>query len=162
MFSVEIVVRDGLSDLSSGRSMMFVFGHFEFCLECSKARFHERVVITIVGADHALSDTRPAKVRTIPAAGILTAAIRVVNHLWCWVTFTSGGLESGDHQLVRHRLFNLPANDPSGILIHEDCELAKASISQGDIADVADPQYPVPFTGRRKNRVELTFARILG
>ena len=140
MFSVEVVVRDVLSDLPPGRSMMFVFGHFELCLECSKARFHERVVITIVGAVHALSDTGPAKDCAIPAAGILTAAIRVVDHHRCWLTFSYCGLESGDHQFFRHRLFKLPTNDPPGIPIHEDCEIAKASVSQRNVTDVTDPQ----------------------
>ena len=97
MFSVEIVVRDGLSDLSSGRSMMFEFGHFEFCLECSKARFHERVVITIVGKVHVLSDNARRRFARYRLQAILTAAIRGVDHHRSWVTFSYGGLESGNH-----------------------------------------------------------------
>ena len=140
MFSVEVVVRDVLADLSPCRSMMFVFGHLEFGLECSEARFHERIVITIVGAVHALSDTRPSKDRAIPSACILAATIGVVDHHRCRLTLSYRGPESGDHQFFRHRLIELPSNDPSGIPVHEDREIAKSTVRQRDVTDVADPQ----------------------
>ena len=92
MFSIKVVVRDVLADLTLGCSMMFVFGHFELCLESSEARFHERVVIAVVGAVHALSGTCPAKDRAIAATGILTTAIGVVDHHRCGLTFSDGGL----------------------------------------------------------------------
>ena len=79
MFSIEFVVGDVLANLTPGFSRMFVFGHFEFRLECSKARFHESVVIAVVRAVHALLAACPAKDRAITVAGILTSSIRVVD-----------------------------------------------------------------------------------
>lgn len=112
VFSVEVVVGDVLADLTPGGSMMFVFGHFEFCLERSKTRFHEGIVITVAGAVHALSGACPAEDGTITAAGILTSSIRVVNQIWFWLSFSDGGLECGNHQFLRHHLIQMPANDP--------------------------------------------------
>ena len=80
MFSIKVVGRDVISNHTPGCSMVLVFGHFELRVECSKTRFHERVVIAVVGPVHALSGTCPARDRAIAATAIRTTAIGVMDH----------------------------------------------------------------------------------
>jgi len=56
-----------------------VFGHFEFGLDGSEARFDEGVVIAVVGAAHALADRGAAEHGPVAMTGVLAAAIAVMN-----------------------------------------------------------------------------------
>jgi hypothetical protein len=90
MFAIEVVVGDvGLDGLQRG-GMVFVFGHFEFCLECSEARFHEGVVVAVVGPTHALTHRGTAHHTAVSRACILAAAICMVNQVFTWPSCSDG------------------------------------------------------------------------
>ena len=55
MSTFYVVVRDVGFDIAGGFFDAVVFGHFEFVLDRSKARFHEGIVIAVIGSGHALT-----------------------------------------------------------------------------------------------------------
>ena len=71
MFSLEIVIREVVADLSTCRLLRLVFGHFEFRLEGSEAGFQEGVVVAVVGAAQALADVGAAQDSAIAGVGVL-------------------------------------------------------------------------------------------
>ena len=54
MLSFAAVVLDVVSDLAPCESMVSILGHFEFGLDGSKARFHEGIVVAVIGSVHTL------------------------------------------------------------------------------------------------------------
>ena len=141
MFSFEIVVGDVVADLSPGRTLVLVFGHFEFRLEGSEAGFHEGVVVAVVGAAHALADVCAAQDGSIAGAGVLAATVGVLDQTRCRLTFADAGLQDRDHEVFGHGLGEVPAHEASREAVHQCREVAELTARQRHVGDVADPQW---------------------
>ena len=79
VFSIGVVVVEVVGDFTLCGPLVVIFGHFEFGLDGSEARFHEGVVVAVVGAVHALPEVSAAQEAAVASAGILTATIGVMN-----------------------------------------------------------------------------------
>lgn len=76
MFSLGVVVGTVRGNFFVGGAMAFVFDHFQFCLDCSKTRFHEGVVFAVVGVAHALPHPGKAQQATsITICKLVTTAL---------------------------------------------------------------------------------------
>ena len=80
----KIVVADVSSDLFSCLPTAFIIGHLEFCLDRSEVTFHECVIITVARTTHALNRSSASQNGSIFVAGILTAAVAVMNQSGLW------------------------------------------------------------------------------
>ena len=56
VFTLLAIVAQEIGNLAAGDSAVLIFGHFQFSLDGSKARFHKRVVVAVVGACRATGD----------------------------------------------------------------------------------------------------------
>src|SRR6476660_8589998 len=79
MSAVVVVVGEVAGDVLSGLAAVLVFGHFEFGLDGAKAGFHEGVVVAVSGPAHAFAKRRAAEDGPIVLAGVLPAAVAVVD-----------------------------------------------------------------------------------
>src|SRR5829696_636916 len=79
MSAVVVVVGEVAGDVLPGLTAVLVFGHFEFGLDGAEAGFHEGVVVAVSGPAHALAKFRSAENGVISLAGVLPAAIAVVD-----------------------------------------------------------------------------------
>ena len=76
----EAVIRyEKPTDGSLRSRVVLVGGHFEFAFDRSEAGFHEGVVVAVGCAAHALTDAGAAQHRAVTSAGVLSAAIAVMN-----------------------------------------------------------------------------------
>ena len=86
MLPSRIIVSDVLAYFFLCNPLVLVRCHFQLRFDRSKTRFHERVVIAIVGATHALFHARSTKHLAVLFAGVLSAAIGVVDETRLWAT----------------------------------------------------------------------------
>ena len=66
----------------------------EFGLKCAEERFHGGVVVAIAGRAHARKDTVILEELTVISAGVLAAAIRMVQKTRCGKTMFQGHLKA--------------------------------------------------------------------
>jgi hypothetical protein len=90
MSAFEIVVADVLSYLFSCLPTVFIIGHFEFRVDRSEATFHESVVVTIPRPTHALNSSSATQNGSLFVAGILTAAVAVMDQSGLRLSFFNG------------------------------------------------------------------------
>src|SRR6266852_5517808 len=119
MFAFVEVVMDVLFDLSTRRSTVLVFGHFEFRLEGSKTRFHEGVVVAVAGAAHALTEFCAAQDGPVTYAGVLPSAVCVMDEARGRLSLADRHGERRKRESVGHRLVQLPADQGSREAVHE-------------------------------------------
>ena len=74
-----VVVSEVAGDLVSGLSAVMVFGHFQFGLDGAEAGFHESIVVAVGRAAHALAHLGSSQNSAIRVAGVLAAAIAVMD-----------------------------------------------------------------------------------
>ncbi len=70
-----VVVGEVAGDILSGESAVVVFGHFEFGLDGSEARFHEGVIVWIISTAHALQHFFVADYFSEIIAAVLPASV---------------------------------------------------------------------------------------
>ena len=90
MSAIGIVVEDVSSGLFSCLPTTFVIVQFEFGLDRSEATFHECVVVAVGCPVHALQSFSATQHGSIFVAGILSAAISVMNQSGRWLSFFNG------------------------------------------------------------------------
>ena len=77
--SLLVVVTDVLEQLPTRMEAVFIFGHFQLGLDCSKARFRKRVVVAVFRPAHALSHAGPPQDAAKLTTRVLAAAVAVVD-----------------------------------------------------------------------------------
>ena len=85
----------------------------------SEAGFHEGVVVAVISAVHALAKVSAAKQTAVASAGILAAALGVVNQAGRRLTIANGQSQGGEHELFGHRVIQAPADDVARVAVHE-------------------------------------------
>src|SRR5438477_10527443 len=100
MFAFCVVVGEVLADFALGGPLVVIFGHFEFGLDGSKTRFHEGVVVAVVGAVHALPEVSAAQEAAVASAGILAAAIGMMKQAGRRLTIANGDPKRSQQEAV--------------------------------------------------------------
>ena len=116
----------------------------QFRLKARKETLRLRVVITIPLTAHTLSKAVNIKQPTIFCGSILTASVGMNNRSAFYQTALPRSVKSINHQLRRHPLWDLPADDSSREFILKGRQIAPLSILQWQICDVADQTQAVP------------------
>ena len=151
MFSFGEVVVDVVTDLVSCHPMVFVFGHFQFGFDRSEARFHEGIVVAVVGAVHALAERGPSQQSAIPCAGVLAAAIGVVDQIGGRLSLTDRHPQRREYEIFRHGFVEIPTYHRTRITVHQYCQITETATMKRDVGNVTDPQF-IDF--RRCRRVQ--------
>ena len=120
-----VVVSEVAGDLVSGLSAVMVFGHFQFGLDGAEAGFHEGVVVAVGGPAHALAELGSAQNGAISMAGVLAAAIAVVDESRRWLPVTDGLLEGFEDERVGHLLGQAPADDAARAQVEDESQVGK-------------------------------------
>ena len=81
MTAPRVVITDVLANLPSGYSFAFVAFHLQFRFDGPKARLHEGIVVATIRSAHALTHLSPLQNPTVLFAGVLPAAIRMVDQI---------------------------------------------------------------------------------
>src|SRR4051794_33403850 len=84
------VVGEVAGDVVAGLAAVLVFGHFEFGLDGAEAGFHKGVVVTIGGPAHALAELGAAENGSVLLAGVLPAAVAVMDQTGSRLPITDG------------------------------------------------------------------------
>jgi hypothetical protein len=119
VLALEIVVGDVRFDFFERGGVVFVFGHFEFRLEGSEARFHECVVVTVVRTTHALPHLGAAEHTAVLGTGVLAATVGMVHQARTRLSRPDGRRQGVQDELLGHVLDQLPADDASRKTIHQ-------------------------------------------
>jgi hypothetical protein len=106
-----VVVGEVAGDLRSRGVAVIVLGQFEFGLDGSEAGFHEGVVVAVGGAAHALSAVGAAEDGSIVVAGVLPAAVAVMNETRRRLAQRDGLLQRVDDERVSHLRVDAPADN---------------------------------------------------
>lgn len=139
MTPLVVVVSQIAGNVSAGAGAVFVFGHLELGLDSTEAGFHESVVIAVGSAAHALANARTAHHGTKSMAGVLAAAITVVDQTWCGLSITNGVLQRLKDEAVSHIIGELPADDSPGEQVHGQAEVGKAIGPKRNVRDIGNP-----------------------
>lgn len=115
MSSFEVVVVDVFWDFPQGIFDRGVARHFQFRLQPPEARFHERVVVAIVGPIHALKHAGTSEYPTILMRCVLTSSIGVVNQLAARLPAANRHPQGTDDQAFFHVQLQAPAHNPPRI-----------------------------------------------
>jgi len=125
MSAVVIVVGEVAGDVLPSLPAVLVFGHFEFGLDGAEAGFHEGVVVAVSGPAHALAELGSAEDGPIVLAGVLPAAVAVVDE-------TGGRLPIADRmgqriqdQRFGHLLSEAPAHDAARTQVENQSQISK-------------------------------------
>ena len=118
MSTFNVVVRDVGFDIASGFFDAVVFGHFEFLLDRSKARFHEGIVVTVIGSGHTLTHTSSLKNLSVLLGRVLTATISVMNQTRVWLPIGNGVAERLRYEFFCHVLIHVPAYNSARVQVH--------------------------------------------
>lgn len=113
MFAFEVVVRQELADLSSGRLDTVVSGHLQLSLDVSESAFGECIVVAVVRAARATVHS------SIARPGVLAAAVRVVDQARLRLPLLDSLMQHRQHEVFGHVVVEVPGDDPSGVPIHE-------------------------------------------
>lgn len=118
-------------------------------LDGSEAGVEEGVVVAVVGPAHALADAGASEHLPIAFAGILSAAIGVMNDPLFGLATDNGLTQGGKHQILVHSLREFPADDSSRVEIHHDGKIGETAGFQRNICDIGEPDLVRRF-GRRR------------
>src|SRR6267378_396011 len=130
---------DELSDVTSRILFCFVFVEIYFLgLECFHEALHCRIVIRIALAAHADGDAAALKNLHILFAGVLAAAIGMVNQSWLNRAHFKGLLQRAYSQLGMQRTRQCPSDSLASKQIQQHCHIHKPS-HQAHIGDVCCP-----------------------
>ena len=127
---MEIVIGEVAGDIVAGLAAVLVFGHFEFGLDGAEAGFHEGVVVAVGGPAHALAELSSAEDGAISVAGILSAAIAVMDQACGGLPVTDGMLKGIQDERVGHLLGQAPADDASRAEIENQSQKGKAALKE--------------------------------
>jgi hypothetical protein len=137
--SFGVVVGEVAGDFGAGVVAVIVFGHFEFGLDGPEAGFHEGVVVAVSGAAHALLAGGSAENISIVVAGVLSAAIAVMNQTRRRLATGNGFTEGVADEFFGHAFRERPADDASRAEIEQGGEIGEAVDLQGQVGDVGEP-----------------------
>src|SRR5215470_6015658 len=104
-----VIVAQILVDLCLGGTQVRVALHFEFGFDRAEARLHERIVVAVVRAAHALLHAGPPKHVAVVATSILSSPIAMVDQAGLWLPPAESLPQSGQHQSPGHLLVQFPA-----------------------------------------------------
>src|SRR5881394_1017311 len=125
MSSVVVVVGEVAGDVMSGQAAVLVFGHFEFGLDGAEAGFHEGVVVAVSGAAHALAKLRSAEDGPIVLAGVLAAAVAVVDETGGWLPIADRMGQRIQDERFGHLLSEAPAHDAARTQVENQSQISK-------------------------------------
>src|SRR6266566_5571390 len=111
MPAVVVVIGEVAGDVLPGQAAVLVFGHFEFGLDGAETGFHEGVVVAVSGPAHALAKLRSAEDGPIVLAGVLPAAVAVMDQTGGWLPIADRMGQCIQDERFGHLLGQTPADD---------------------------------------------------
>ena len=126
--------------------------------EAGKERLHGRVVVTVAGPAHASHDLMLGQEGLIIMAGVLAAAVGMMEQTGRWPAGEEGHLQSIDGQLAVQAVAEGPANDPTREHIQDGCQIQPA-LSGWDVSDVNGLITKDKFCMSRYSRLKLNWSR---
>ena len=123
------------NDVLLGRSPRRVGGaRDQFGFERGKETFHGRIIVTVVRTAQTGHQTVSREDVLISDAGVLTAAISMMQQARGGPATSQGHVQRGLHQVRRHRLRESPADNAARIQI-EHCGQIQPALTRRDIRD---------------------------
>src|SRR5437868_11529772 len=125
MSAVVVVVGEVAGDVLAGLAAVLVFGHFEFGLDGAETGFHEGVVVAISGPAHALAKLRSTKDGPILLAGVLPAAIAVMDQTRSWLPTADRMGQGIQDERFGHLFSQAPAHNAARTQVENQSQISK-------------------------------------
>ena len=120
-----------------------------FAFKSRPETFHRGVIQAVAGAAHAGDDVMVAQVLSVSVAGVLAAAVGMMEQIRWWAAVCDRHVECGFHQfsteVIRHR----HPDNLSGEHVHDPGEI-KIALLGFDVGDVSQPRLGVGALRRLK------------
>ena len=115
----------------------------------AEAGFHEGVVVAIGGPAHALAELGSAENGAISLAGVLAAAVAVIDQAGGRLPIADRVRQCVQHERLGHLFGEAPADDATGTEVEHQGQIGKGSFFERDVCDVSDP-HAVELDRRRR------------
>lgn len=106
--------------------------------EDAPERLHRGVVVTVAGGAHAWEEARLFKGLVVLKAGVLAAAIGMVNHRAGWFARGQSALERLERERCVEMILQMPADDFAAGEVHDSGQI-KPAFGAREVSDISDP-----------------------